>query len=65
MTTYVAIVKYPLEADDKQKRNSLLEGLSEVAFELESAGMSIDNIERAYEDALQEFLFDRESDAQE
>lgn len=50
--TYRAVVKYPVDATDKEKRQALWQGLQDIAAELvEEHGFTLDQIDRAFEEA--------------
>jgi hypothetical protein len=50
--TYRAVVKYALDATDKEKKRALLEGLKEIAMELVAEhDYDMGKIESAFEDA--------------
>ena len=49
--TYCAIVKYPVDAVDGEKRRLLREGLADVCIELVDLGYNLDDIETALDDA--------------
>jgi hypothetical protein len=53
MTTYRAVVKYPLDASDAEKRKALKQGLSECALELYGElGLTVQEVDACLEDAL-------------
>lgn len=50
--TYRAVVKYPLDASDEDKRRALVEGLNEIAMELVAEhDYDLNQIEDVFEDA--------------
>lgn len=52
MTTYMAVVKYPVDATLGEKRHALLEGLNMIAMELVAEhDFEVEDLERALEDA--------------
>lgn len=51
MTTYCAVVKYPVDASDADKIRELRDGLQFVAMELVSLGCSVDQVEQWLEEA--------------
>ena len=51
MTTYCAVVKYAIDADDKTKISLLRDGLGEVAAELINLGVSLERVEEMLHDA--------------
>lgn len=52
MTTYRAIGKYPVDADDAEKRKSLRQAIEEASIELAILGCSLDYIEGIHDEAL-------------
>lgn len=52
MTTYLAVVKYPVEAELPEKKRELLHGLNMIAMELVAEhDFDIGKIEEAFEEA--------------
>ena len=65
MAAYRAVVKYPIDATDAEKKRALLEGLGMIAMELVAEhGFGIGNIEEAFEDAQGEAELELEMKAQ-
>lgn len=56
--TYKAIVKYALDDTNGEKRSQIIEGLYDCADELGLLGMSVDDIDREFEDAVQQYRAD-------
>jgi len=48
---YVAVVKYPANADDESKRRELLAGLQMLVYELAELGVDRDAADDIYESA--------------
>jgi hypothetical protein len=54
MTTYRAVVKYPLDASNVGKAQVLKLGIAECALELYEIGLTVGDIETCFEEALGE-----------
>lgn len=61
MTAYMAVVKYAIDASDKEKRRALLEGLGMIAMELVvEHDFDVNDLENAFADAQNEGEFELE-----
>lgn len=54
MTTYRAVVKYPLGASNAEKAHALELGISECALELYEIGWTVEDVELCLDEVLGE-----------
>ncbi len=54
MTTYRAVVKYPMDATNGEKAHALKTGIAECGLELYELGLTVGDVELSLTEALQE-----------
>lgn len=62
MTTYLAVARITVGADENTQRRELLEGLERVLYELHDRGWTLDDLERDCESVIEGIRWEQPSE---